>query len=82
MKSTVDPALFTWLENRFKELGWEAIFTPPYTPAFQSIEKLWADCKNYITGRGFEMIKSDFVAKSQTVDCGKLVRNAEDCMNT
>jgi transposase len=87
MKEAGDSELLTWLENRFNELGWEVIFTPPYLPAFQPIELLWADCKNYIaknytTGRNFETIKSDFVAKSQTVDGAKLIRHAEDRMNT
>lgn len=87
MKEKDDEFLYTWLELRFKELGWEVIFTPPYLPAFQPIELVWADCKNYIaksyrTGRSFDMIKSDFIAKSQTVDGAKLVRHAEDRMNT
>jgi hypothetical protein len=36
------------LEKIFNPLGWQLIFTPPYTPETQPIEKIWAFVKNYV----------------------------------
>jgi len=36
------------IENLFFQRGWQIIWTPPYTPETQPIEKVWAYTKNYI----------------------------------
>jgi hypothetical protein len=36
------------IEKIFNPMGWELIFTPPYTPEIQPIEKVWATVKNYV----------------------------------
>ena len=61
MKSKDDPRLKSWIERRFEELGWQVIFTPPNTPAWQPIELFWACGKNWVArnfrkGRTFEQI--------------------------
>jgi len=47
------------LQTLFDELGWELLWTPPYTPTLQPIELTWAHCKGYVaehffTGRNIE----------------------------
>jgi hypothetical protein len=36
------------IEIYFEEKGWKLIFTPPYMPKFQPIERCWGYCKNGI----------------------------------
>jgi hypothetical protein len=38
----------TLLQQRFDELGWQLIYTPPYQCECQPIEMLWAYVKNYV----------------------------------
>ncbi len=38
----------TEIKKLFDERGWQLIYTPPYTPEVQPIEKVWAFVKNYI----------------------------------
>jgi hypothetical protein len=38
----------TLLQQRFDELGWQLIYTPPYQCESQPIEMLWAYVKNYV----------------------------------
>jgi hypothetical protein len=38
----------TLLQQRFDELGWKLIYTPPYHCESQPIEMLWAYVKNYV----------------------------------
>jgi hypothetical protein len=38
----------TEIEKKFNFIGWQIIWTPPYTPETQPIEKIWAFIKNYI----------------------------------
>ena len=61
MERRGDDRLKTWIERRFDELGWEVIFTPPNTPAWQPIELFWAAGKNWVSrnfrvGRTFQQI--------------------------
>jgi transposase len=36
------------LKEIFDPLGWKLVYTPPYTPETQPIEKVWAFVKNYV----------------------------------
>ena len=38
----------TLLQQRFDELGWQVIYTPPYQCESQPIEMLWAYVKSYV----------------------------------
>jgi hypothetical protein len=38
----------TEVKKLFDERGWQLIYTPPYTPQVQPIEKVWAYVKNHI----------------------------------
>jgi hypothetical protein len=82
-----DPHLVTWVEERFAELGWIVIFTPPYMCDFQPIEKYWANIKNhigrkYFKGRTMQWIAAEFDFRARTVNTGDLVRHSMDDMNT
>ena len=51
------------LQKLFDELGFELLWTPPYTPTVQPIELCWAHCKSYVaehffTGRNTEQTRS------------------------
>jgi hypothetical protein len=86
MKENDDEGFYCWIEKHFSLKDWQIIFTPPYLPAFQPIELMWADCKNHVAskfkkGRKWEDIETDFRSRSWGVDCSKLVRHAEDCMD-
>jgi hypothetical protein len=55
MRSWVKQYLFqhpdinhTLIQQRFNELGWQLIYTPPYQCESQPIEMLWAYVKNYV----------------------------------
>jgi len=39
----------TKLKKLFSELGYELIFTPPYTPSLQPIELTWSNMKRYVS---------------------------------
>ena len=86
MKGNDVEGFYCWIEKHFSQKDWQIIFTPPYLPAFQPIELMWADCKNHVAskfkkGRKWEEIETDFRSRSWGVDCSKLVRHAEDCMD-
>ena len=38
----------TLIQQRFDQLGWQLIYTPPYQCESQPIEMLWAYVKNYV----------------------------------
>ena len=38
----------TLIQQRFDQLGWQLIYTPPYQCESQPIEMLWAFVKNYV----------------------------------
>jgi len=39
---------FSAVQKIFNQRGWQLIFTPPYTPECQPIEKVWAYVKHHI----------------------------------
>jgi len=50
------------LQKLFDTLGWELIWTPPYTPTVQPIELCWAYCKGivaqlFFTGRNIQQTR-------------------------
>jgi hypothetical protein len=38
----------TEIQRMFNELGWQLLYTPPYTPEVQPIEKVWAYVKHIV----------------------------------
>ena len=78
--------LESWIEWRFRQLGWTVIFTPPYACLFQCLELVWADAKDdlarkYFKGRTMQWIKETLTARLKKIKRRKLVRHAEMCMN-
>ena len=75
--------LESWIEWRFRQLGWTVIFTPPYACLFQCQELVWADAKGEEVFQGkynavnYRDLNSAFKKSKRR----KLVRHAEKCMN-
>lgn len=81
-----DHHLVTWAEERFEELGWTVIFTPPCLCDCQPIEKYWANVKNhidrnYFKGRNMQWIAADFDIRGRSVNTGDLVGHAMEYMD-
>jgi transposase len=54
------------VQKIFNQRGWQLIFTPPYTPQCQPIEKVWAYVKHHIASL-FEPHRNAAVLLSQTI---------------
>jgi hypothetical protein len=59
LKENRPEALDSKVEKKFRELGWEIVWTPPYCPKFQPIELVWGVGKQragtlYKAGRNLE----------------------------
>jgi len=54
------------VQKIFNQKGWQLIFTPPYTPQCQPIEKVWAYVKHHIASV-FEPNRNAAVLLSQTI---------------
>lgn len=62
-----------WLEFRFRQLGWQVLFTPPAEPDFQPIELVWAQMKAFIAatyekGRTIEQLTQQINTALHTGD--------------
>jgi hypothetical protein len=54
------------VQKIFNQRGWQLIFTPPYTPQCQPIEKVWAYVKHHIASL-FEPHRNAAVLLTQTI---------------
>ena len=58
MKTELPKSVFrSNIENIFEEQGWSVLFTPPYCPDLQPIEKVWSQCKG-VVGREWKQQRS------------------------
>jgi hypothetical protein len=86
----------TEVHKLFSQHGYELVYTPPYQPAVQPIERLWAYIKNYVasryrTGRGMrELLAQTYQGfygdgdKHAGVDhvlCAKMIEGAHSFCN-